>query len=136
MPEPSDDVLAAYEPEIRIFMDAMRYKLRQNAHKGKWEGMSIEQALDLAIKEISELKGAISRGNLIDILMESADVANFMMIVASIATKMGVGPSPVARARSVGPKISTISSLIEREERQRLDQEERRRDQEQNGKHL
>lgn len=78
-----------YEDDIRRFVDAMRYKLRKNAHKGRWEDTDLDEALNLLRKEVEELHGAIIGGNMIEILLEAADIANFAMIVSAIAIERG-----------------------------------------------
>lgn len=75
--------------EIRRFVEAMLFKLRKNAHKGKWEGCDLTKAFDLMRAETNELEQAAREGNSVEILMEGADVANFALIVASIATEKG-----------------------------------------------
>lgn len=74
-----------YATEIQRFIDAMIYKLARNAHKGKWESLSFREAVDLLEKEVEELKEAIQGGNMVEVLLESADVGNFALIVSSMA---------------------------------------------------
>lgn len=78
-----------YEHDIRRFVDAMVYKLRIHHKKGRWEDMPIEKAQELLVGEIRELQGAVAGGNLVEILTEAADVANYAMIIASIAMERG-----------------------------------------------
>ena len=75
--------------EFRRFVEAAIYKLRKNAHKSKWEHGDINQAFAQMQEEIEELRQAISEKNSIEILLESSDVMNFAMIIASIATEKG-----------------------------------------------
>lgn len=82
--------LAQYGPDIRRFIEAMVYKLAKNAHKGKWEGLSIEQAHDLLKREVSELDVEVHGSrNMVAVMLEAADVANFALIVAAIAMERG-----------------------------------------------
>lgn len=81
--------LSLYEDDIRRFVDAMRYKLKRNAHKGRWEDIDLQDALNLLYKEVEELRVAILHGNMIEILLEAADIANFAMIVSAIAIERG-----------------------------------------------
>ena len=85
--EETKAMMALYEKDLKFFQDAMRYKLEKNAHKGRWENMTVEQVLDLLKQEVAELEEAIANGNNVEILMESADVAVFSMIAAVIATE-------------------------------------------------
>jgi hypothetical protein len=81
-----DGALAQYGPDIRRFIDAMVYKLEKNAHKGRWEGLSIEQAFDLLKREVQELDVEVhGTRNMIKTTLEAADVANFALMVAAIA---------------------------------------------------
>lgn len=75
--------------EFRRFVEAAIYKLRKNAHKSKWEHGDINKAFAQMQEEIEELRQAISEKNSIEILLESSDVMNFAMIIASIATEKG-----------------------------------------------
>jgi len=78
-----------YTHDLRRFIDAMIYKLKVHSNKGKWEGLPIEKALELLQGEAAELKEAVEGGNLVEILTEAADVANYALIIASIATERG-----------------------------------------------
>lgn len=80
-------IMAELETDLRFFQDAMRYKLEKNAHKGRWEDMTVEAALSLLKQEVVELEDAIAKGNNVEIILESADCANFAMIAAVIATE-------------------------------------------------
>ena len=78
-----------YTDDFRRFVDAMKYKMRRNAHKGRWEDIGLIEAQILLNKEVEELKEAIRDGNMVEILLEAADVANFAMIVSAIAIDKG-----------------------------------------------
>jgi len=80
-------IMAEVEYDLRFFQDAMRYKLEKNAHKGRWERLTVQEALAFLKQEVVELEEAIAKGNNVEIIMESADVANFAMIAAVIATE-------------------------------------------------
>jgi len=67
----------------------MIYKLRKNAHKGKWEGRSLKDEMGKLRAEVVELTDAIDEGNSVEIILEGADVANFALIIASIAADRG-----------------------------------------------
>lgn len=81
--------LESAEPEIRRFFDAMLFKLRKNAHKGKWEDVNVGQMLDRLGEERDELVKAINENNSVEVLLEAADVANFCLILANIAILKG-----------------------------------------------
>lgn len=77
--------LKGYGPSLIRFFDAMVFKLRRNAHKGKWEAMPLEKAMSDLQGEVGELITAVKNCNTSEILMEGADVANEALIVADIA---------------------------------------------------
>jgi len=81
IPSELDDL----EPDIHRFVDAMVYKLRKNAHKGRWEDLDLPSALRMLRAEVDELNGALQENNQVEILLECADVANFALILATIA---------------------------------------------------
>lgn len=72
-----------YAPEIARFVEAMVYKLKVHSGKGKWDNYGTPAALDLLEGEVSELREAVAEGNMVEILLESADVANYALIIAS-----------------------------------------------------
>ncbi len=77
--------VAQYAPDIQRFVDAMVYKLARNAHKGRWEDRGQAANMGLLQKEVVELTEAINRGNMVEIMLEAADVANFALIASAIA---------------------------------------------------
>lgn len=77
--------LAKYGPSLVRFFDAMVFKLRRNAHKGKWEAVPLEAAMSALEREAAEIKEALRHGSTMEILMEAADTANQALIVAEIA---------------------------------------------------
>ena len=79
-----------YERELKLFTDAMRYKLEKNTHRGKWEDLSVERALELLKVEVLELERAIKEDRAVEILLEGADIANYALIVANIALRREV----------------------------------------------
>ena len=82
-----------YEDVLRPFVDAMRYKLASNKHRGKrnWQDLSPEALLNMLKKEVNELEEAIKSGNQIEILLEAADVGNFAMMVSNVAIALAAG---------------------------------------------
>jgi hypothetical protein len=74
-----------YAPDIGRFVEAMVYKLGVKSHKGKWENMTQQECLRLLREEVDELTEAIARGNMVEIMLEAADVANFALIASAIA---------------------------------------------------
>jgi hypothetical protein len=82
---PPELVALGAKPDFQRFFDAMLYKLRRNAHKGKWETLPLEKAWKDLQGEVEELEDALKSGSTSEILMEAADVANESLIVAMIA---------------------------------------------------
>lgn len=76
-----------YDPELKMLSDAMKVKLMANAHRGKWENLDLDKAFDLLQGEVKELREAIENGNVVEILMESADLANYALMIADVAIK-------------------------------------------------
>lgn len=74
-----------YAPEIRRFVEAMVYKLGVHADKGKWENQTIESRLPKLQDEVAELREAIERGNMVEVMLEAADVANYALIISAKA---------------------------------------------------
>lgn len=83
--------LKTYVPSLIRFMDAMVFKLRRNAHKGKWENVPLLRAMSALDSEGAELREAVTHGNTSEILMEAADVANQALIVAEITLEVRSG---------------------------------------------
>lgn len=73
-----------YKNDIRRFVNAMLYKLKINAFKGRWEQLTMSSVQAALSIEVAELNEAIEGGNTIDIMLEAADVANFALIIASM----------------------------------------------------
>lgn len=78
-----------YADDIRRFVDAMVYKLKVHAKKGRWENLPIRKAMSLLLGETVELENAIHGGNSVEVLTEAADVANFGLIISAIAIERG-----------------------------------------------
>lgn len=81
--------MAQYSDAFRRFFDAMIYKIEKNMHKGRWEDLSLGEAVMRLRDEVIELEAELERGNSIKITLEAADVANFAMMAAAIATERG-----------------------------------------------
>lgn len=73
--------------EVEIFSHAMEYKLRANDHKGGWENQSTPRLFELLKGEVKELEQALEGGNLLEVMLEAADVANYAMMIAWNAMK-------------------------------------------------
>lgn len=78
-----------YQQDLRRFFDAMVYKLSVHAKKGRWNGQSAESRLPKLEGEVKELRDALQRGNMVEILLEAADVANYGLIISAIAVERG-----------------------------------------------
>lgn len=64
------------------FAKIMEGELRENDHKGGWGDCTIEYLLSRLIEEVGELAASIRCGSPGFIVAESADVANFAMMIA------------------------------------------------------
>lgn len=78
-----------YKEELRQHINAMVYKLKVHSKKGKWENVDLATVLELLRNEAIELQEAVNQGNMIEILLESADVSNYALIASSIAIARG-----------------------------------------------
>lgn len=86
------DALADYERELRGFFDAMLYKLSANAHKGMWENESLSSMYQRLREELDELHESLRNANSIHVALEAADVANFALIITSLAVNRDSNP--------------------------------------------
>ena len=84
-----DGDMEQYGPDIQMFVTLMLEKLQKNIHKGRWEHMPLGIAWMLLLGEIRELRKEMEQQHLDRhrILRECADVANFAMIMSSIALR-------------------------------------------------
>jgi len=85
-------------PRLRLFLNQMYLKLRENDHKGDWRlELGIPELWELLEDEIEELAQAIN-SNLgsQEIVRECADVANFAMMIADVAGGLVEDKSPVS----------------------------------------
>lgn len=78
-----------YAQDIRRFVEAMVYKLSVHSSKGRWENRPIADVLDALEGEVKELRDAVQRGNMVEILLEAADVGNYGLIASAIAVERG-----------------------------------------------
>lgn len=78
-PPTSQNEFVQYDLQLKNMTDAMRYKLRINSHKGFIGNMDPKDLLAKLREEVDELEEAISRGSLVEIILEAADVANFAL---------------------------------------------------------
>lgn len=85
VPIPPELVECGVVEDLQRFFDAMIYKFRRNAHKGRWEDLKLYSAFGSLRKEVDELNEALKAFSTAEIWMEAADVANTALIVAAIA---------------------------------------------------
>jgi len=78
-----------YREDIRRFVDAMVYKLKVHHRKGRWEDLTAESQIANLKGEVTELEEAVKNGNLVEVMLEAADVANYGLIIASIVMERG-----------------------------------------------
>ncbi len=73
--------------EIQLFAEAMERKLRDNDYKGDWNGCTEDYLMKRVIQELGELINCHYDSDLAKDLVyldESADVANFLMMLCDI----------------------------------------------------
>lgn len=114
VPVPPELVAIGCAPDLQRFFDAMIYKLRRNAHKGKWEELSQADAEADLHAEVGELTRAIRAGSTAEIWMEAADVANEALITAAIALE-AKGAGTGSQSEKIGPPVVDGPECPERE---------------------
>lgn len=89
MAEGSDHVVRKVVADFALVMER---KLCEKDHKGGWDDMDFGVLLIMLREEVQELDDAIETykdtpddENLEDIILESADIANFAMMIADTA---------------------------------------------------
>lgn len=79
-----------YDRYLTLFTQAMKYKLRLNAHKGFIGDVPVADLLRFLKKEVEELEEAVSRNNHVEAMLEGADIANFAFgIMMSVMRSAG-----------------------------------------------
>lgn len=117
---PTELVELGVHIDLKRFFDAMIYKLRRNAAKGRWEGLNLEHTMNLGQREHDELAKAIEEGSDIEIVLEAADVANFALISASLAIEgRGGKRKPIIEKGEQTPaeRIQAVAEALRRETR-------------------
>lgn len=85
------EIITYLRPEVLRFAMAMEKELRQNDHKGGWKSMGNPGLLVRLHEEMEELRCVLDNDRPArEILSESADVANFAMMLADNAGMMDV----------------------------------------------
>jgi NTP pyrophosphatase (non-canonical NTP hydrolase) len=86
--------------EVRRFARAMEMRLRANDHKPGWKADSPEALLDRVDEELLELHMAVAANpGKTAILLEAADVANFLMMVVDVCGQLVDLPSSSNRSK-------------------------------------
>ena len=75
--------------QLGWFAGQMAKKLRENDHKGSWEGLDNNHLTYRLHQEFVELTEAITKGTPDEIIAEAADVANFALMIADNANRKG-----------------------------------------------
>ena len=87
-PQPHSEVcnaLQSIHPEVWAFMHLMEERLRANDHKPGWKQDIVPALFRRLQEETAELDGAIDFGTAGEIAKETADVANFAMMIADVS---------------------------------------------------
>jgi len=79
----------ALRPELKWFAIQMELKLRANDHKQHLKDGSMDYLIMRLGQEIGELLEAIQKGDPDEIVKESADGSNFLMMIADNAEHVG-----------------------------------------------
>lgn len=70
-----------YEEAKAATIAAADLKMTLNSHKGDIEQYSVEQAVDLAKKELDELLAAAQSGDYEKTIIEAGDATNFLIAI-------------------------------------------------------
>ena len=70
-----------YEETKKILNDMASVKMAMNSHKGNIEDKPDTGILAMLRGEVAELREAVAKGDLMDILQEAADVQNFLLAI-------------------------------------------------------
>jgi len=75
--------------QVEWFREQMLQKLQENSHKSGWKDIPLCDLLSLLRMEVLELEEELSREeiNANALIRECADVANFAMMIADIASE-------------------------------------------------
>ncbi|WP_016741565.1 MULTISPECIES: hypothetical protein [Bacillales] len=99
--------------QVQWFAGRMESKLKENDHKGGWDGCGIFWLRNRLVEEVNELSDAMDAGHnsesgldLNNIICEAADVANFAMMIADKARKRLTGGVSPMREVLVGSGYS------------------------------
>jgi len=78
-----------YDEFLEMLADAQRHKLNLNRHKGFLGDVPPSVLLERLKEEIVELEDAAKRGSAFDMILESADVANFALgfVISALRVK-------------------------------------------------
>ena len=71
-----------YNEAISLVVDASKFKMQLNAHKGDIERLTTGQAIEYATTELHELATAAAEENHEKVIMECGDVMNFLISIA------------------------------------------------------
>lgn len=90
-PEPFEPTMTL-RPAVAWFAQRLEAKLRANEHKGDWHDIPYIRLLWMLRREVSELQDALVMGpdggvDTENVINEAADVANFAMMIATIAER-------------------------------------------------
>lgn len=73
---------AAPRPQVQWFSGEMERVLKENDHKGGWDGMDLLCLLNRLKEETAELADALEADDVSVTIKEAIDVANFAMMIA------------------------------------------------------
>ena len=91
----ADNTFPDYDRYLKLLVDAVRYKLRINAHKGDLGDYTPEKLLELHETEMAEVREALNRGSEIEVILECADGTAFLLgLIISAARKFADAPKP------------------------------------------
>ena len=73
-----------FKEEMEDFQVHMQHKLLVHKNKGGYERLKVDELMKLMHQEVRELKVSVDEGDMVGIVNEAADVANFCMFIAAV----------------------------------------------------
>lgn len=91
--------MSKYDDTYEVLVHMAKAKMVMNAHKGSIEDIDTDVLIELAKGELDELKEAINNGDILNIIEEAGDVANFIVAATHRAVHHYRGRNNVKNTR-------------------------------------
>lgn len=98
--------------EVRLFAEAMERRLQANDHKPGWKDDTPDALLDRVDDELLELHMAVATGKGA-ILLEAADVANFLMMVVDVCGELKRAKRNAESVRLMDAELTRLRAALQ-----------------------